>query len=533
MPSTHENGLQRISNELWDHAIDAVRNNDNGSALKYLDEALQIQPSNMKYISLKSEIYLSMRQEKRAVDFLRSCLAKFPTLTDLHLDLAIALYNKGDYDDSLSELLLCHGKLENDPDVHYFRGLNLIQKKQRAEAKVEFSKALALDSTLAKPHFALYTLYYAEGEIQKAMKELDLAIRFDSDNFDYRQEKIEKLRESMKTDEEYSEILKLIKACPNDIRAYIYSSEELLELGAVRDVISIATEGSEKWPEEPKFPEVLSDTFLKLGYVDNAMKQIDKALEMKPHDSNLITKKLNIMILKKDYDGAIEILDRELESDPSSENLKLLKAQTLSYKGDKDEARNMLSNLIESGSDDLVLMDSMLKAVQNLNEKHDYDDIVLKVCDDILKKDKERNDVLSAKISTMINSGMYQQVEEDTKRIIEEKGENAAEFRDYLIDSLILQEKIEEAKKEMEKIMPNDYNSYNILQDSVLKYMQNDFEGGRHRLDDITKKYNEFVTCYTVKWFENIIGKKKLDFISDMHKHACGEDIKKDDKTEQ
>ncbi len=524
MAATQENGLQRISNELWEHAIDAARNLDNDAALKYLNEALQIQPSNVKFISLKSEIYLSSGQGKKAVDFLRTSLAKFPSLMDLHLELAIALYNTGDYEGSLSELSRCQGRLEKDPDVHYFSGLNQIKLNKNEEAKAELNKALSLDSALAKPHYALYTVYSSEGNSQKAMKELDLAIRFNPDNFTYRVEKIENLKETFGRDQEYQELLKLVKACPNDADAYVYSSEELQSIGAVREAMTVATEGSVKWPSESKFPEVLSDVFMRLGYVDNAMKQIEKALEIKPHDSSLVTKKLNIMIFKKDYVAALAMLDKELEVDPESKNFKLLKAQVLSYDDKKEEAREILNSLIDSGGDDALLLDSMLRAVQNTNEKSGYNDIILKLCNRILERDKGRSDVLSIKISTMINEGMYSEAEKDAKQAVTEKGENAAEFRDYLIDSLILGEKIDEAKLEMQNIKESDYNAYNILQDSVLKYMQNDPQGAKIRLDDITKKYSKEVTCYTVKWFENIIGNKKLDFLSDMHSYACGDE---------
>ncbi|MCW6171199.1 MAG: tetratricopeptide repeat protein [Thermoplasmatales archaeon] len=531
MATTQENGLQRMSNDLWEHAVSEVRNFNNDSALKYIDEALQIQPSNLKYISLKSEIYLALGKSEKAVDFLRTCLEKFPSLTDLHLDLAIALYNKGDYDDSILELNLCHGKLENDPDVHYFRGLNFIEKNKNEDAKSEFNKALNIDSTLAKPHFALYSVYMSEGNVQKAMKELDLAIRFDPDNHHYRSEKIEELKNQQKTEEAYSELIKMVKACPNDVDAYIYAARELASFGAITDATNIAVEGSVKWPTVPEFHEVLSDNFLGMGYPDNAMKQIDQALELRPHSPELLTKKLNIMITKKNYTEAVELLDHELETDPKSLNLKLLKAQVLSYSDKIEEAKALLAELLESGKGDLAMYDTMLNALGNINKKSDYNDIVIEVCDRILEMNKDRMDVLSLKLSVLINSGKYKEAEDLSRNVLREKEDNGQEFRDFLIDSLILQERIDDAKAELEKIKPEDYNAYNIVQDSAIKYLQKDVSGGQARLDDITKKYNKDVTCYTVKWFEKASENKKFEFISDMITYACG-DKQQDSKTE-
>jgi tetratricopeptide (TPR) repeat protein len=523
MATTQENGLQRMSNDLFEHALSEVRNFNNDSALNYINEALQIQPSNIKYISLKSEIYLALGKSEKAVDFLRTSLTKFPSLTDLHLDLAIALYNKGDYDDSISELDLCRGKLDNDPDVHYFRGLNFIKKSKNDEAKSEFNRALDIDSTLAKPHFALYTVYMAEGNIQKAMKELDLAIRFDPDNHNYRSEKIEELKNQQKTEEAYSELIKMVKACPNDANAYVYATQELASLGAITEATNIAIEGSVKWPTVPEFHEIISDNFLSMGYPDNAMKQIDQALELRPHDSQFLTKKLNIMISKKNYTEAVELLDKELENDPKSLNLKLLKAQVLSYSDRIEEAKVILTELLQSEKGDLALYDSMLNALGNINKKSDYNDIVNDVCDRILEINKDRTDVLTLKLSVLINSGKYKESEELSRNILQEKGDGAQEFRDFLIDSLILQEKIDDAKGELEKTKPEDYNAYNIVQDAVIKYLQKDVSGGQARLDDITKKYNKDVTCYTVKWFEKVSENKKFDFVSDMITYACGD----------
>jgi protein O-GlcNAc transferase len=148
----------------------ALYQDKTADAHKLISEATQINPSDPRLIGLEGVWYLESKQFKNALAALSWAAQTLPEDANMHLNLAIALRNLGDYSNAEAEILtsLTLNPLSELAHYEYSRILMLTGKSQ--EAMMHVLKAIEIN-----PYFVMG--YMTLAEYFKSQKRIDSAIR--------------------------------------------------------------------------------------------------------------------------------------------------------------------------------------------------------------------------------------------------------------------------------------------------------------------------------------------------------------------
>ncbi len=101
----------------------------------------------------------------------------------------------------------------------------------------------------------------------------------------------------------------------------------------------------------PAVVSYVGDAFRQIDQADSALCYYSRALELKPMNETVLSKAINILILKEDFDGAVAIMTPFLTEDPDNPVIAPLKGLALYRKGDYEAALDVFLRQKEIGND--------------------------------------------------------------------------------------------------------------------------------------------------------------------------------------
>ena len=101
----------------------------------------------------------------------------------------------------------------------------------------------------------------------------------------------------------------------------------------------------------PAVVSYVGDAFRQIDQADSALCYYSRALELKPMNETVLSKAINILILKEDFDGAVAIMTPFLTEDPDNLVIAPLKGLALYRKGDYEAALDVFLRQKEIGND--------------------------------------------------------------------------------------------------------------------------------------------------------------------------------------
>lgn len=291
------------------------------------------------------------------------------------------------------------------------RGLFYYTQKKHEQSYADYQKASELE-----PGFADYVIYMginmeAMEKYQEALTHYEYAFKLAPNNFTalaYKGDALLKLKKYNDAINCYIEALNgenfnkgaldgiedAVEEVPDVVIAklkaqHVKSPKEQMWTGILASILyntkkyeEAAKLYNELLQDEPEAPiyAALSDTHKEIGNYQQALDDIEKALELNPDEASYLVKKALLYLTLGDYDKAIEATDSCIELNPDVNFAYAFRSFIYQEKKDYDKALadiNTAINLGEATSDQLLLRARVLQKLGKTDEaKNDFEAIL-------------------------------------------------------------------------------------------------------------------------------------------------------------
>lgn len=313
--------------------------------VKDYEERIQKDPTNIKLILAVAEVYYSLQEYSKAINYYSLALELDPNNAKIKTSLALSFLNN---DDRRRSLILFEEVLKNDPNnIDALSGLGRLYALnfQFSQAEKNFQAVLKKDPNHFATRFYLAELYLAEDRYQEAQKILQELVK-DDPNASW-------VRQALKN-AELGPALDQVKALED---AENYSAA----LGILLDL-------HKKDPENEELYSKLANLYTKMKRYSEAIELLNKGIALFPGNTTLPLTLGFTYLAKNDLTSAEYIFEQALEQGISQSYAKAGLGQIAYLRGNKRESENYYqSSLILNPTNILTL--SYMADLQ-FKEKH-------------------------------------------------------------------------------------------------------------------------------------------------------------------
>jgi len=199
-----------------------------------------------------------------------------------HLNLGVALYQKGDVDKAMSEY---QKALAIDPVYaapYYNLGFDYLQQKQVDKAIFEFQQTLALAPDSAEAHNDLGNCFFQKGQMDDAIVEFQKALAIDSENSDIYCNLGNALAQKGQVDEAILDYQKALAIDPSDADLYCNLGNALAKKGQLDEAILDYQKGLAINSTNSQAYFNYGNALIQKGQMDEATIQFQMALVIQP-----------------------------------------------------------------------------------------------------------------------------------------------------------------------------------------------------------------------------------------------------------
>jgi tetratricopeptide (TPR) repeat protein len=243
-------------------------------------------------------------------------LAVVPENPLAHLNLGIALRERGAVSEGLSHLREAVKLLPIDPDNHLNLGIALHQNGELPAAVSEFQIAVRLKPDSAKAHANLARVFQEQNDLEGAMSEYREALRLDPISPDVHVGFGLALQKSGRVDAALAQFEEAIKEDASYAGAHSNRGIVLEKLGRLEEAIVEYRTALSLDPKNSDASLNLPVTLFKAGRVDEAIGQAQVLIKHRPDYAEAYYNLGGMLYSKNDFDGAIAAYQKALELKP-------------------------------------------------------------------------------------------------------------------------------------------------------------------------------------------------------------------------
>jgi protein O-mannosyl-transferase len=199
-----------------------------------------------------------------------------------HLNLGVALYQKGDVDKAMIEYQHALAIDPNYATPYYDLGFDFLQKKQVDKAITEYQQALAIDPDNALAYNDLGNCFLQKNQVDDAIVEFQKALAIDSDNSDIYCNLGNALVQKGQVDEAILDYQKALAINPNDTDLYCNLGNALAQKGRLDEAILDYQKGLALNSTNAQGYYNYGSALIQKGQMDKAIIQFQKALAVQP-----------------------------------------------------------------------------------------------------------------------------------------------------------------------------------------------------------------------------------------------------------
>ncbi|MEN3046470.1 MAG: tetratricopeptide repeat protein [Candidatus Hydrothermales bacterium] len=279
------------------------------------------------------------------IKILRSFASRIdPNDPAAHNNLAVVYFNRGLYDEAISELKKA---LDIDPDFNIARiNLEIILKKtkKREDLLEKYYRVVEKNPDDINSRLEFAKTLYQLGKYADALREYREVLSRESQNKEALKGMIKSYKKMGKFQEATAAIKRAQKILPDDVEISLDLAEVLYNQGNYDAAIKVLKEVISKDPKNAKAHLFLSFAYGEKGYLEEALEEALKAKELDPRISRI----QGALGIEEEVPSVEELLQEsigvsEIKADPFESKLHLLKA----YKNKFfiREARSILEEL--------------------------------------------------------------------------------------------------------------------------------------------------------------------------------------------
>lgn len=244
--NTEDRGVLGLLAEIY------LDKNDYSAAGVYLERSLRVAPDDPKLRTAIAVNQLRQGNTERAVAELESIAAKDNGYLQADTALILVYLDAKEYDKALAAIDKLDEKLFGNPLIHSVRGLVYLGKKDEAQARVSFERALALQATYFPAAANLAQLDIKAGDTASAKARFDNILKVDENNVQAMLA-LAQLAFGDKDEKAYvSWLQRAAEAAPGAPQPLALLSRYHLSKGDKDTALSIAQESAHANPENPQ-----------------------------------------------------------------------------------------------------------------------------------------------------------------------------------------------------------------------------------------------------------------------------------------
>jgi Flp pilus assembly protein TadD len=164
--------------ELYNKALDALRNNDQVKAIEFLKEAVAAYHDFPIALTELGLLYMKQKQPAKAAEVLRDALKLSPEDYPTLFTYAVALHDSQQFSEAETQFRKAAQKNATAPLPHYYLGLILIRRREFEEAEKRFKMAVEVGGDeVPYAHKYLGGLYWNRHAYKQAADELETYLK--------------------------------------------------------------------------------------------------------------------------------------------------------------------------------------------------------------------------------------------------------------------------------------------------------------------------------------------------------------------
>ena len=493
---------------------------DETSALEKADKALELDPNNTDAKSLKSGILLKIGDNAGAVELAREVLAEDPKNAEAVTVVVTDLTVKGDREAALAEL---NKALDLNPQVAMLQLLRIHTLKTLGrddEAHSAYAKLIDLF-----PNQSAYRRVYANELIARkdldgAQAQLEAIVRLNPENLDAKLDVVRIVKVAKGTPAAEAKLKSYIEADPGDTQLKFALADFYLGEGdrEKSDAQLEELAGSKEQDISFRAKNKIAASYLANGEQDKAKPIIDEILASDDRNTDALIKLAALQIDDEEYDQAIVNLRTALNNSPDAYDAMILMSAAFERQDNFSFAQSELAKAYDSSKRDpkitnryarfLLRRKNVDRAEQVLEDSlsthpTDVDNLQLLASIRLSRQDWRGAEEVatqieaigkSGELSSSIKSAAYVGLQ-DFDSVIETlsaQNENAplkSRPLTALITAYIKEDRTEEAKELLERIIETDEENYDarILLARV-QVAQENLDGFEATLIDATER---------------------------------------------
>lgn len=280
-------------------------------ALKYFILAKQLNPDNPNLLQTIGDIYIQKKQYQKALDIFNQLKQLYPDDMTQSIRLGLIYYELERVDEAISEFEIVQKKFPDSDRMQYYLGLLYIEKKELQTAYNYFDQ-IKEDSQFFKE--ALNRQIYIlreQGKVENAVALMDKRISKKNQTEEVVALKISILIYEKKYKKALTEINQAMDRFQTSKKYLLQRAIIYEKLGRWDDARADLETLIDIEPDSEQAYNYLGYTMLERGDdIDEALKYINKAVQLKPNDGHIMDSLGWAYYKKKDYQNALKLLQK-------------------------------------------------------------------------------------------------------------------------------------------------------------------------------------------------------------------------------
>ena len=370
-------------------AVILYMNSDYHSALEKIDHAIELDYSVPEYHMKRADILVELGSNNEAIQSADRGFSLGKGNQYVTRAYGGVLYRLDRYEEAVRRF---DDAIRMDPDdgnSYYLKGLALTEMQLEDEALKSFRKSSELDPVDPWPYFQIAEIFWQRDQNKQALRELDLGLRYDRKNEDYRLMRIDILEEMGREKELMEEINKSIKILPDSVELVQRKADILFDRGKYQESINVLSSYLQQGYLNVDIIQDISDKLRSLKlyssalrFIDNILKQFYQEEPIAEKPEKLMVEELEILGEMGRYEEALQLVDEWVASDKDNYPLRRQRIFTLLDLERYDEAEDYARETYSRNPDSAEALSMLMMCIENKKK----DEEILKMADQFIEK---------------------------------------------------------------------------------------------------------------------------------------------------
>lgn len=292
---------------------------DRKGAIEHFEKAVAMAPKNARFRTQLGLAHLQDGDAATGVRELDQASATDPSQPGAALALVGHYVQKGQFKDALATARALVERLPESSQAHYALGFSLLSMKDRANARLAYEKAFALDPLYMAPVEGLVVMDLQDNKPEAARQRFAAAIAKNPKAVDASVALAQLMFQANLPDAEVLQVLDAaITASPTSMKPRAGKIAFLSQRGKLREAMEAAKQAQSVIPDSPEILLGLGRLQVKLGEPSMALTTYGKLVSLMPGSAAPYVGQADAHIAARDWKQAREALIRAGEMEPES-----------------------------------------------------------------------------------------------------------------------------------------------------------------------------------------------------------------------